>query len=153
MIFATCDHQPLITDDDRPLAEALQARGVDVTPIPWTELDPYALIDSPPILLRSTWDYHRVPTMFISWLQTLEHSGRPTWNPPAVARGNVDKIYLKALEQAGVAIPTTRWLDRIDAEAVDRILEEESWTQAVLKPRIGATAYGTFLVERGDFAT
>jgi glutathione synthase/RimK-type ligase-like ATP-grasp enzyme len=29
------------------------------------------------------------------------------------------------------------------------VLEEESWTAAVLKPRIGATAYGTFLVERG----
>jgi glutathione synthase/RimK-type ligase-like ATP-grasp enzyme len=148
LVFATCDHQPLITADDQPLADALKALGVDVEPIPWTELDPYAVVDSPAILLRSTWDYHRLPTMFQSWLQALEDSGRATWNPPAVARGNVDKIYLRDLEAAGIAIPKTRWLDRIDTGDIARALEEESWTRAVLKPRIAATAYGTFLVER-----
>jgi len=149
LVFATCDHQPLITADDQPLADALEARGVRVTPLPWTELDPYALLDAPPILLRSTWDYHRVPTMFRSWLQALEDSGRQTFNPPSVALGNVDKIYLKDLGTAGIAIPRTRWLDRIDAGSIERVLGEESWTSAVLKPRIAATAYGTFLVERG----
>jgi glutathione synthase/RimK-type ligase-like ATP-grasp enzyme len=151
--FATCDHQPLTTADDQPLADALKARGIDVTPIPWTELDPYGLVGSPPILLRSTWDYHRVPTMFLAWLQALEDSGRRTWNPPAVAKANVDKIYLKDLEAAGIAIPRTRWADWIDAGSIDRVLEEETWTRAVLKPRIAATAYGTFLVERGAALT
>ena len=149
LVFATCDHQPLITADDQPLADALESRGVVVTPVPWTEVDPYALVDAPPILLRSTWDYHRVPTMFRTWLQALEDSGRQTFNPPAVARGNVDKIYLKDLDTSGISIPRTRWLDRIDPTSIDRVLEEESWTSAVLKPRIAATAYGTFLVEAG----
>jgi glutathione synthase/RimK-type ligase-like ATP-grasp enzyme len=149
LVFATCDLQPLIARDDQPLADALTALGVDVTPIPWTELDPYSLIDAPPILLRSTWDYHRIPTMFLVWLQTLEDSGRPMWNPPAVARGNVDKIYLKDLEAAGIAIPKTRWLEQIDGDAIDRVLDAEGWHRAVLKPRIAATAYGTFLIERG----
>ena len=149
IVFATCDHQPLITADDQLLANALEARGVRVTPIPWTELDPHALLDAPPILLRSTWDYHRVPTMFRSWLYALEDSGRAMFNPPSVARGNVDKIYLNQLETAGISIPRTRWLDRIDDASIQRVLQEESWTSAVLKPRIAATAYGTFLVERG----
>lgn len=148
LVFATCDHQPLIADDDQPLAEALTSRGADVTPIPWTELDPYATLDAPPILLRSTWDYHRVPTMFRAWLQALEDSGRAMWNPPGVASGNIDKIYLKDLESAGIAIPKTRWIDAIDAASIDRALQEETWARAVLKPRIGATAYGTFLIER-----
>ncbi len=149
LVFATCDHQPLITADDQPLADALEARGVGVTPVPWTELDPYALVDAPPILLRSTWDYHRVPTMFRTWLEALEDSGRQTFNPPSIARDNVDKIYLKELEASGIAIPRTRWLDRVDAGSIDRILQDESWTRALLKPRIAATAYGTFLIERG----
>jgi glutathione synthase/RimK-type ligase-like ATP-grasp enzyme len=148
LVFATCDQTPLLTADDQVLADALTLRGVDVTPIPWTELDPFALLDAPPILLRSTWDYHRVPTMFLAWLQALEDSGRRTWNPPSVARGNVDKIYLKALESAGIAIPQTRWLDRIDGAAIDAAMHEEGWPHAVLKPRIAATAYGTFLVDR-----
>ena len=149
LVFATCDHQPLTTGDDQPLADALKAHGVDVTPIPWTELDPFADFDAPPILLRSTWDYHRMPTMFRSWLQALETSGRATWNPPAVARANVDKIYLQDLAGAGIAIPKTIWIDQVDAGAIDRALDQQAWTRAVLKPRIAATAYGTFLVERG----
>jgi glutathione synthase/RimK-type ligase-like ATP-grasp enzyme len=149
LIFATCDQQPLATDDDHVLADALKARGVTVTPIPWTEIDPYAVVDSPPILLRSTWDYHRMPTLFITWLQALEDSGRTIWNPAAVARGNVDKVYLKALETGGIAIPKTRWVDQIDNSEIDRLMSDEGWSRAVLKPRIAATAYGTFLVERG----
>lgn len=148
LVFATCDHQPLITDDDQPLADALKARGVEVTPIPWNELDPYMVLDAPPILLRSTWNYHRMPTMFRSWLLSLEDSGRATWNPPSVARDNIDKIYLKSLEAAGIAIPRTQWLDRIDQESIAAVLNEQGWDRAVLKPRIAATAYGTFMIDR-----
>jgi len=148
VVFATCDQKPLLTADDQRLADALSARGVGVTPIPWTELDPFAVIDSPPIVLRSTWDYHRLPTMFTSWLQALADSGRATWNPPEVAIGNIDKIYLKSLESAGITIPKTRWIDRADNESIAAIMQDEGWDRAVLKPRIAATAYGTFLVGR-----
>jgi len=146
VIFATCDHQPLIAPDDRPLADALTALGVEVVPVPWTEIDPYAVIESPPIVLRSTWDYHRMPTLFLSWLDALADSGRVTMNSPQVARGNVDKIYLQTLADSGIAIPKTRWLDRIDNDTIERAMKEEGWDRAVLKPRIAATAYGTFLI-------
>jgi glutathione synthase/RimK-type ligase-like ATP-grasp enzyme len=149
LIFATCDHQPFVAPDDRPLAEALQARGISVTPIPWTEIDPYAMFDASPIVLRSTWDYHRVPTLFQAWLESLADSGRAVWNDAAIARGNIDKIYLRQFEANGIAIPHTRWLDRIDNDAIEQALAEEGWERAVFKPRIAATAYGTFLVANG----
>ena len=150
VVFATCDHQPLIARDDQPLADALTALGVEVVPIPWTEIDPYAVVDSPPIVLRSTWDYHRMPTLFLSWLDSFADSGRAMMNPPHIARGNVDKIYLQELESAGIAIPKTRWFDRVDNETIDRAMREEGWDRAVLKPRIAATAYGTFLISKGS---
>jgi glutathione synthase/RimK-type ligase-like ATP-grasp enzyme len=150
LVFATCDAQPLVAPDDEPLAAVLRARGVDVTPIPWTELDPYAILDAPPILLRSTWDYHRVPTLFDSWLGALEDSGRAVWNQAATARGNVDKIYLKDFEASGIAIPRTRWVDQILDGTLEHVLDQEGWTSAILKPRIAATAYGTFLIGRGS---
>jgi glutathione synthase/RimK-type ligase-like ATP-grasp enzyme len=100
--------------------------------------------------LRSTWDYHRVPTMFRSWLQALADSGRATWNPPDVVIGNIDKIYLKGLEGAGIAIPKTQWIDRADNESIAAIMQDQRWDRAVLKPRIAATAYGTFLIGRNS---
>lgn len=148
-VFATCDDRPLVAVDDEPLVEALNAIGVDVTPIPWTEVDPYATVSPPPIVLRSTWDYYRVPTMFVAWLEALEYSGRLVINPPAVARQNIDKIYLRALEDAGIPIPRTRWIDRPDDESIARVLHEEGWEEAVLKPRIGATAHGMLRLARG----
>jgi glutathione synthase/RimK-type ligase-like ATP-grasp enzyme len=150
VVFATCEQNPLTTADDQLLADALSALGVEVTPIPWTEIDPYAVVGAPPIILRSTWDYHRVPTMFVSWLDALADSGRVTMNPPAVARGNVDKIYLRALEAAGIATPKTRWIDQPDNSTLARVMREEGWDDAVLKPRIAATAYGTFLIAAGQ---
>ena len=148
VIFATCYDQPLIAPDDQPLAAALGAQGVTVTPIPWTEIDRFALVDAPPVLLRSTWDYHRSPMVFGSWLTAVGDSGRTVWNSPSIARGNIDKVYLQQLETRGIAIPKTRWLDRPDQATVREVLADEEWDRAVLKPRIAATAYGTFLVTR-----
>ena len=148
VIFATCHDQPLIARDDEPLAAALRARGVTVTPMPWTEIDRYALVDAPPVLLRSTWDYHRTPMVFWSWLTAVGDSGRTVWNKPSIARANIDKVYLEQLVARGIAIPNTRWLDRADQATVRQTLTEEAWDRAVLKPRIAATAYGTFLVTR-----
>lgn len=146
VIFATCDHQPLVAPDDEPLAGALIDLGVAVVPIPWTDIDPAGVVDARPIVLRSTWDYHRMPTMFSAWLEALDETGRMVMNSPAIARGNIDKIYLRGLEDAGIPIPRTRWVDRPDAAGLEQILLDEGWKAAVLKPRIAATAYGTFLI-------
>ena len=146
LLFATCDHQPLLTDDDAVLAAALRPLGIDVTPVPWTEIDPFAAIDAPPILLRSTWDYHRLPTMFGVWLQGLQDSGRTVWNSPETVLANIDKLYLRQLEERGIAIPKTRWLERPDAASIRTAMLAEGWQKAVLKPRIAATAYGTYLM-------
>ncbi len=146
IVFATCAHQPFITADDQPLADALSALGYHVEPEPWTDIDPNPHLVTEPVVLRSTWDYHRVPTMFAAWLDAMADAGRPLLNPAAVARANIDKIYLQGLADAGLAIPRSRWVEQPDAAALAAILREEAWAQAVLKPRIGATAHGTFLI-------
>lgn len=146
VVFATCSHQPFITADDQPLADALGALGYRVEPEPWTDIDPDTHLTADPVVLRSTWDYHRIPTMFTAWLAAMADSRRPLLNPAEVVRDNIDKIYLHRLAAAGIAIPKTRWIEQPDAAALAAILAAEGWAQAVLKPRIAATAYGTFLI-------
>lgn len=146
LVFATCAHQPFVAPDDQPLADALRALGYQVEPEPWTDIDPDTHLASDPVVLRSTWDYHRVPTMFTAWLAAMADAGRLLLNPAEVARGNIDKIYLQGLEAAGVAIPRSHWIDKPDGAALAAVLRDERWTDAVVKPRIGATAHGTFLI-------
>jgi glutathione synthase/RimK-type ligase-like ATP-grasp enzyme len=144
LLLATCAKRPALTPDDTLLAEALQRLGIDSEARPWTKIAPH---DEPtPILLRSTWDYHQIPDRFAGWLDALASGGRRVLNPAAVARWNMDKRYLRDLERAGVAIPRTCWLERPTVAEVRAALERERWPSAVLKPRIGATAYGTLRV-------
>lgn len=146
LVFATCAAQPFIAADDQPLADVLRSLGYQVVPEPWTDIDPDTHLASDPVVLRSTWDFHRVPTMFSAWLAAMADSRRTLLNPADVALGNIDKVYLQGLEAAGIAIPRSRWIEKPDADSLAAILREEGWTQAVLKPRIGATAHGTFLI-------
>ena len=146
VVFATCADQPFITADDQPLADALGALGYRVEPEPWTDIDPETQLVSDPVVLRSTWDYHRVPTMFTAWLEAMADSRRSLLNPADVARGNIDKIYLQGLSAAGIAIPRSRWVEQPDASALAAIMRDEGWAQAVLKPRISATAHGTLFM-------
>ncbi|MSO53363.1 MAG: hypothetical protein CK533_12715 [Acidobacterium sp.] len=146
VVFATCADQPFIAADDQLLADALGALGYRVEPEPWTDIDPETQLVSDPVVLRSTWDYHRVPTMFTAWLEAMADSRRPLLNPADVARGNIDKIYLQGLSAAGIAIPRSRWVEQPDASALAAIMRDEGWAQAVLKPRISATAHGTLFI-------
>ncbi len=125
---------------------ALGDLGITVVPIPWTEIDPAAVVDAWPIVLRSTWDYHKMPTMFAAWLEALGESGRVVMNTPAIARDNIDKIYLRGSKAPASRFRRTRWVDRPDAAGLAQILRDEGWEAAVVKPRIAATAYGTFLI-------
>jgi glutathione synthase/RimK-type ligase-like ATP-grasp enzyme len=153
IVFATCSDQPHITADDERLADALRGLGHTVLPDPWTEIDPFAVVGADPVILRSTWDYHRIPTLFAAWLEALAESTRIVLNPPSIARANIDKVYLKALGAAGIAVPQTHWVDHPTPDSLAQLLCGLEWPLAVLKPRIGATAHGTILVARDGAVT
>lgn len=147
VVFATCDRLPDATLSDQVLLQALEARGARVAAQPWSSIDPGTPANL--ILLRSTWDYHKRIDEFRAWLNLMSAAGRRVLNPIPTVRWNLDKAYLKELEGKGVAIPDTRLEDRLTAERLDTVLAEEGWKVAVVKPRVSATAHGTFLVRRG----
>lgn len=145
--LVTCRRLPELDADDRPLLEALVRRGVSVFPaiwddpaVRWTELDV--------AVLRSVWDYHLRPDAFRDWLARLEGAGVPLWNPPAVVRENSDKLYLRKLEQAGIPILPTEWLEGGSSVELERLFARRGWTAAVVKPAISASAYRTRRVAR-----
>lgn len=102
--------------------------------------------------LRSTWDYHRRIDEFRAWLEAVALGCRLV-NPLETVRWNLDKRYLAELERAGIAIPVTRWFEPGIRPDLAEVLEEEGWDQAVLKPRISATAWGTHLVQPASVLT
>ncbi len=150
VLCATCESIPNLTEDDQALIAPLAKRGIEARAAVWS--DPsvsWSTADA--VLIRSCWDYHRRPKEFLGWVTSLKKAGVRLWNPPAMLRGNADKIYLRELEQKGVPIVPTLWPE--DGFRLQQALRGRGWTKAVVKPRVSATAYRTVLTSTDDANT
>lgn len=148
IIFATCQERPDLTPGDVLLSTELQRRGATVTVTPWDDITPTA-VPSSVVCLRSTWDYHQRWPEFHRWVSSFTDRPGTLWNPPATVVWNADKLYLRDLAAAGIALPLTQWFDvgqRPDCEA---LLQKWGVQRGVLKPRISASAFGTHLMSPG----
>jgi glutathione synthase/RimK-type ligase-like ATP-grasp enzyme len=140
--LATCAKVPDLTADDRLLLDELLRRGVDARAVVWD--DPavdWATFDS--VMIRSCWDYTLRPEPFLAWMDSLEKAGVPLWNPAGLVRWNHHKSYLQDLEQSGIPIVPTVFLERGARVSIAALLEERGWTEAVVKPAVSASANRT----------
>jgi glutathione synthase/RimK-type ligase-like ATP-grasp enzyme len=144
-VIATHRALPELSPSDRLLAAALAARGARVTARPWDAIDPRQTSGSV-VCIRSTWDYHLRIGEFREWIGAFRAEPGRLWNPPETVLWNLDKHYLRGLERAGVALPVTRWLPIGEVLDLPALLRQAGWSQAVLKPRVSASAHGTLLV-------
>ncbi len=144
--LATSRDWPELTSDDRTLLRPLADRGITAEPAMWSDPD-YPWQDCDAVVIRSCWDYHLRSEEFLRWIAWLEASGCSVWNPPAMIRWNADKSYLRSLENQGIPIVPTLWCEPGETPSLAVALRDQGWTNAVVKPRISATAHRTQLVE------
>ncbi len=143
--LATSKDYPALTDDDQLLLQPLARRGIHAEPAVWS--DPGCSWNSYNfVVIRSCWDYHLRIAEFRTWIESLESAGVRVWNSPTVIRWNADKDYLRELEAKGVPIVPTLWFERESQISLAHELRNAGWQQAVIKPRISATAHRTKLI-------
>lgn len=147
--FVTNAEWPNLTEDDQLAAQALQQTGIKVVPARWDDADvDWASFAA--VVLRSTWDYHQRVEEFAAWLDRLEATGVPVWNPLDVVRWNMDKTYLRDLQEDGVSIVPSVWLlQGVKVDLLD-LLKQKAWQKAVIKPVISASAHQTYTVDAHD---
>lgn len=149
--FVTCRAWPEISESDRLVQQALEARGARVEGRAWNEPGAdFGGFDA--VVLRSNWDYHFDPEAFAAWLDRLEQDGARVFNPPALVRWNLSKRYLLALAAAGVPTVPTVVLDDATGAGLEATMAARGWDAAVMKPEIGASAHETRLVTPGTRA-
>jgi glutathione synthase/RimK-type ligase-like ATP-grasp enzyme len=143
--FVTCAAVPNLSSDDRLALPALARRGIQVTPVIWDDpaiaWDRYDLV-----VIRSTWDYTRRIDSYRAWLEHMQHLRAPLWNPPAVARWNSEKTYLRELAHAGVPVVPTRWVQPGERGTLRQLLSSQGWQRAVIKPVVSANGQDTWAV-------
>ncbi len=98
------------------------------------------------VIIRSPWDYQEDADRFIRVLEKIDASGVPLENPLELVRWNVDKIYLKILENQGIEIVPTLWRERFQADVLPSFFTHFNTEEIIIKPTISANADNTFRV-------
>ncbi len=141
---------PELDPDDRPLAAALAARGLEVGPVLWD--DPgFDWSATRMALLRSPWDYYQRFDEFLAWAERAAAVTRLE-NPLPVVRWNLDKRYLAELAVSGASVVPTVLCERGTRVDLAALLAEQGWQAAVLKPAISADSWEALRVSTGERA-
>ena len=139
--LATCSAVPDLDDDERLVVPALAALGVDAVPLVWD--DPSAAWDEHDlVVVRSTWDYSDRRDEFLLWAASL----RAVLNPLPVLAWNTDKVYLRELAAAGIAVVPTVWIE--PGAPADSISFPDG--DVVVKPAVSAGARNTSRYRHGE---
>jgi len=149
-----------LDEDMPPLVEAFRAVGAGVETPAWDDpsMD-WARFDA--AVLRSTWDYMDRLGEFMHWVDRCAGATR-LFNAPEVVRWNLDKHYLLELEQAGVPVVPTRFVEpgEVPGKALSAFLaggagslsagRVEAVEEFVIKPTVGAGSRDALRLSRGD---
>ncbi|MBO9554805.1 hypothetical protein [Cellulomonas sp.] len=142
LALATCAELPELDPDDHPLLQLLVERGIATDVVVWDDptID-WATYHH--VLIRSTWDYTERPAQFADWTRRVTRTSELI-NPADVVQWNIDKTYLRDLEQRGLPIVPTIWLDperNFDARAIHTRFP--AFGDFVVKPTVSAGSRDT----------
>ena len=140
--LATAAEFPDLDEDGPVLRAALGLRGVVAEPVVWSDDDAdWSAYDL--VVVRSTWDYHLRHVEFLAWADRVASASR-LLNPAEVLAWNTDKTYLRALQEAGLPVVPTEWLDPGDRPTLP------SHGEYVVKPAVSAGSKDTNRYLAGD---
>lgn len=131
-----------ILEDDALLTAELEKLGLHVTRKDWADPD-FDWGSTGLAVFRTTWDYFNRFAEFENWLAMAEQRTMLV-NPPALIRWNWDKHYLRDLNQRGIHIPETLFIETGTEETLLKIHARTGWTETVLKPAIAGAARHTY---------
>jgi hypothetical protein len=102
---------PDLFEEGPLLIGALAEAGLEAETAVWN--DPAVRwADYDLVVANGAWDNIRHVDDFVRWTETLEREGVEVVNSPATLRWNLDKRYLRALEEAGVPVVPTSWVEQ-----------------------------------------
>jgi len=103
------------------------------------------------VIIRSTWDYQQDASAFMQVLADIENSSAVLLNSLKIAQWNINKNYLREVEQKGAAIIPTLWLEAFDFTQVADYFDHFNTTQLIIKPTISANSDNTFWLKKGNY--
>lgn len=145
----TCSKLPNLLDADRKLIPLFEEKGYQIEVVIWDDLNT-SKIEYDVLLFRNTWDYYEKEDSFRSWINHLNRKNILTVNPLPLIEWNLHKFYLKELEQKGIPILQTFFLEKGKTFDFENQISLEC-EELVLKPAFSAGSYLTTRFNRNSW--
>ncbi|WP_299627995.1 hypothetical protein [uncultured Tenacibaculum sp.] len=140
----------LLLEDDL-VKKALEKEGLKVTRLSWDDPD-FNWSDTTYILFRTTWDYFDRFTEFSAWLKKVSQQTKLI-NSEAIIRWNLDKHYLLDLQNKGVHICESYFVEKGETASLQEIATKYNLENFVLKPCISGGGRHTYKITSKTIAT
>lgn len=116
--------------------------GIQVDTVSWRKRDiDYKQYDA--VIVRSPWDYQQHEAEFVACLQRI-NAQTQLINPLSLMLWNMNKQYLKSLQDVGVHTLPTLWFDDFDLTNIQSELSQFNSDEIVIKPCVSANADDTY---------
>ncbi|MBT1688681.1 ATP-grasp domain-containing protein [Dawidia soli] len=144
----TCERLPDLNPADQALISLFAEQNIRAVPVIWKAAD-VRWTDFAALVVRNTWDYYKEADAFRQWLDAMDRTGVPMFNPVQVVKDNMHKFYLKRFQEKGVTIIPTLF-SSATAPVKWETLQTQGWDKIVIKPAISA---GSFLTQTYEART
>ena len=128
------------------LSRACEAEGIELVSCIWDQ--PFDQDGFEAFMIGTVWDYPPKQALFLETIDALNEKA-PVLNSPAIVRWNIEKIYLKALEEVGAPSVPTLWRDAATTDAIEEAFEVFGADEIVVKPQVGAGAWRQARIKKG----
>lgn len=144
----TCARLPELLESDQKLIPIFTKENITAKAVIWDD-ESVDWIEFDYLIFRNTWDYYQKEIAFNLWLDKIESLGIKTLNPISIIQKNKHKFYLKELENEGISILPTIFLEKNSTSNLQDLIPS-SWEKIVIKPAFSAGSYLTKLIDRSE---
>jgi len=139
-----------VLHEDVLVKQALEKRGLRVARTNWDNPD-FNWSKTRYIIFRTTWDYFNRFAEFSEWLKKVSAQTKLI-NPLNTILWNLDKHYLRELQQKGISIPHTVFIEPGEKRTLHEIVTLTGWKESVIKPAISGSARHTYRLNENTIA-
>ena len=139
--------QVLLEDDI--LLKALEKEGLVVTKKDWADKT-FDWQSTRYAIFRTTWDYFERFHEFFKWIEEIKKKTNFI-NSQEIINWNIDKHYLKDLEENGINIAPTLFIEKNRKITLKELFEKTKYEEAVIKPAISGAARHTYKISPTNY--
>lgn len=128
--------------EDAEIQASLEQQGLTVKRLPWSDAS-FDWTQTKSALFRTTWDYFDRFTEFKPWLDKASKQTRLI-NLSEIIYWNMDKHYLQDLQQQGVNVVTSHFIEQGTAVNLRDLMTEFDVHEAIIKPAVSGGGRHTY---------